>query len=469
VTVVDTAGLLRQFDQGFRDRARESPAWFTPALIAVVALGAIVRVAFAISVWSRTLPGDAYFFHASAASLAHGKGYNTLTGVSTAQHPPVFPSLLAVFDLVGLQSVGAQRIAVSVVASAGVLLVGLVGRRVGGGEVGIVAAVIAAVDPLWFQSSGILMSESVYLVAIPGVLLVALLCVERPTVVRFAALGILIGIATLIRSEAIDLVLLLGIPVVLIAARDWRTRILTGLAVVVGLFLMLTPWLVRNEVQLGGLSLSTDGGVTLAGSYCPATFDPNEPYYGSFNIICALAQDFVLVHSRSVHGEKPYSQLELNTALTKGAETFARGHLSDMPGVVVARELSVWGFGNQDYQLAVANAEGRVRGFEQAGYIVYWVLLPFVVLGSVVLARNAWRPCIIVIAPLVVVAVNAALFYGSTRMRMAAEPSLALLASIGVVAVVHLSLDHRRVRPPPEQPASREQPASLGSASGDLG
>jgi hypothetical protein len=113
----------------------------------------------------------------------------------------------------------------------------------------------------------------------------------------------------------------------------------------------------------------------------------------------------------------------LNQAETTGAVDFARGHLSQMPGVVLARELSVWGFGNQDYQLPLAVAEGRVRGVERAGRILYWVLLPFVIFGAVVLARSSRRRFIIVTVPLVLLAVNSAVFYGSTRMRVAAEPS----------------------------------------------
>ncbi len=121
---MDAGSLLRLLDRDFRDRLHRNPSWFRPTHCGVVSLGAIVRIAFAVSVMSRALPGDASFFHASAAHIADRKGYHT------AAHPPVFPYLLAAFDLVGLSSVGAQRIAVSIVASAGILFVGLLGRKV---------------------------------------------------------------------------------------------------------------------------------------------------------------------------------------------------------------------------------------------------------------------------------------------------------------------------------------------------
>ena len=238
----------------------DNPAWFRPALIGVVAIGTVTRIAFAISVMSRGLTADANFFHVSAAYIARGKGYDTLAGSPTANHPPVFSVMLAVFDLLHLQSVGTQRIVVAIVASIGVILMGLLGRKLAGAKVGIVAAAIAAVDPLWFQPSGILMSESIYLVVIPGVLLMALLCVERPTIWRFGSLGLVIAVAALVRSEAVDLIVLLGVPVILTAAGDWRRRAQTGLALAVGFLLVLTPWLIRNEIKLGGRRCPTTVG-----------------------------------------------------------------------------------------------------------------------------------------------------------------------------------------------------------------
>lgn len=100
----------------------------------------------------------------------------------------------------------------------------------------------------------------------------------------------------------------------------------------------------------------------------------------------------------------------------------------------------MWGFGNQEYQLFLAAAEGRVQAYEQAGRILYWVLLPFVVLGTVVLTRHSRRRLVVILIPIAVVALNSAISYGSTRMRMAAEPSLAVLAAIGVVAAVTLAM-----------------------------
>ncbi len=337
-----------------------------------------------------------------------------------------------------MQSVTAQRLALAVVTSAAVLLMGLLGRRVAGPLVGIVAAALAAFNPVWIQPVGALVSESIYLVAIPLLLLQALRCLERPTIGRYVVLGVVVASAVLIRSDAIDFVVFLGVPLLILIAVPWRHRGLLGVALLAGLLVVLGPWMIRNEVQLGGAVLSDQQGVTLAGSYCNSTFNSTDPSYGSFDVYCSLTGTaVVVVYSKPPNGARQWTEIAVDRELTHGSEQFAIHHLSALPRVVVAREAATWGLGNHSYQLALALGEGRNETYEQAGWIVYWVMVPFVVIGGVVLARRSWRPFVILVAPLGVVAVNAAIFYGSTRIRTAAEPSLAVLAATGGIAAAN--------------------------------
>jgi hypothetical protein len=298
-----------------------------------------------------------------------------------------------------------------------------------------VAAAIAAFTPVWIQPAGALMSESIYLVAIPLLMLQAVRCLERPTIGRYVTLGVVVASAVLIRTDGIDFVVFLCVPLLIIISVPWQTRVLLGVALLAGLLLVLGPWLIRNEVQIGSPVISDQEGATLAGSYCVNTFDSDDPSYGSFNGVCPLtATAYVLAGFKPPNRARHWTELTLDRELTHLSEQFALHHLSALPGVIVAREASTWGLGDHSYQLGLAKEEGRNETYEQAGWIVYWIMVPFVVIGSVVLARRSWRPFVIVVAPLVVVAANTAVFYGSTRLRMAAEPSLAVLAATGGIA-----------------------------------
>lgn len=429
---------VQDTEDGLHAPSATDPGWFPPALVGIVLVGLLVRVLFAVSAMSVKLSADARFFHNAAAGIADGKGYLAFSNaaylkiVETAGHPPLFPLLLAFFDVLGLRSTDAQRVALAVVASSGVLVMGLLGRMVIGPAGGLVAAGIAAFDPLWFQTSGILMSESIYLVVIPTMLLFALSCIEKPESWRFGLLGMVIGLAVLIRSESIDFIVILSIPVLLFSSTGWRRRLASGAVVLAGFALVLTPWLVRNELQLGGFVLSDNGGTTLAGSYCPATFDSRSLTYGSFDIQCVY---LALNETRSgppPKGSRAWSDLSLNDALTSASIRYGRTHIESMPRVVLAREASAWGFGNPGYQQVLSTAEGRIQGWENVGRILYWGFLPFVTIGLVSLARRSRQRLVIVTVPIAVVALNVALFYGSTRMRIAAEPSLAILTAAGL-------------------------------------
>ena len=247
-----------------------------------VLVGLVARLVF-VTTTSLPVALDAVVYRSLATNLANGKGYVHAVAaqpdkfVATAGHPPLFSCVLAVFDLLGLQSLTEQRVALAVVGSVAVLIMGLLGREVAGPAVGIGAALISALDPLWLGPIGALMSESIYLVIIPLALLLALRCVAEPTFWRFGALGLVIGLGVLTRSEAIDFVVLLGVPLLLMVRSSWKNRCVLGLALLVGAALMLGPWLVRNEVKLGGAVLSTRTGRHSGRVILHVDVRPDEP------------------------------------------------------------------------------------------------------------------------------------------------------------------------------------------------
>jgi hypothetical protein len=421
------------------------PRWFGLGLTVLVVLGIVMRIVFAI-VWQDGMPlyGDPSFFQQTAAQLAHGNGYvlpyfGGGKPVATALHPPVFSVVLAALDVLRIQSADAHRIALAFIASGGIVAMGFLGRRLMSPAAGLLAAGIAAFGPLWIQPSGKVLSESVYLVVIPLLLLAALRCIDRPSRLRFAVVGLTIGIAALTRSEALSLILLLGVPLVLFATRPWRERVRFGLIMVAGFALIVGPWLIRNDVEMGGFTVSTDNGTTLVGAYTPVTFDPNSPLYGSFsggvqNGVAAV----LFKYSPPPDHAKHWTELTLNNALGHIGITYARGHLSDLPGVVLAREGRLWGVYASGSQLAfdVASDGNGVQGFQVAGQYLNWFLIPLTIGGGIVLYRRSRRDFVVVAAPIVAVALSAALTFGSTRYRALAEPSDAVLAAIGALFVI---------------------------------
>ena len=128
---------------------------------------------------------------------------------------------------------------------------GLLGRRLAGPMVGLLAAAIAALNPLWVQQSGFIMSESIYLVIIPALLLAALRCLDRPSPLNVGTVGLLMGLAILTRSEAVSFIVLLGVPLVLLSVGKARQRLSVAAMLLASAGILLVPWIVRNDVQMG--------------------------------------------------------------------------------------------------------------------------------------------------------------------------------------------------------------------------
>ena len=81
--------------------------------------------------------------------------------------------------------------------------------------------------------------------------------------------------------------------------------------------------------------------------------------------------------------------------------------------------------------------EGREEWVTRLGMVVYYPTLIAAIGGVVVLWRRRARLGLwVLFAPEIAVTVTSAATYGQTRFRAAAEPSLAIFAAVGIVALV---------------------------------
>ena len=162
------------------------------ALAGTAVLGLAVRVAFVAYTHHLQPFGDAYYYHYQANLVASGHGFaEPFTwfffhrSVASANHPPLWVLYLAGFSVVGLKSWTAHRLAGCLLGAAGVAVVGLLGREVGGPihgkRVGLIAAGLAAVYPYLFMNDGGGMSESMVILTCSVAVLLAYRLLRRPS------------------------------------------------------------------------------------------------------------------------------------------------------------------------------------------------------------------------------------------------------------------------------------------------
>src|SRR5262249_9632510 len=95
-------------------------------------------------------------------------------------------------------------------------------------------------------------------------------------------------------------------------------------------------------------------------------------------------------------------------------------------------------------QIKFEALEGRPRGWQGVGTVMYWVLLPLAVAGAIVLVRRPMRVWPL-LSTAVVGSITTALTYGQQRLRTAAEPAIVVLAAVSVVVLATRAA--RRPRP----------------------
>jgi 4-amino-4-deoxy-L-arabinose transferase-like glycosyltransferase len=395
--------------------------------LAVAAFGFGIRLLYLAFVTQHFQYGfDAVWYELQGGFIKLGLGYINPTswfrGVTqpTANFPPLYPLLLA-----GAAEVHRSQLMFQLVGcgtgSVLVVLVGMLGRRVAGARVGLAAAAIVALYPLLIAADVSMMADILYVVLVTAALLATYWALDRPSVLRWAFLGVLLGAAALTRAEGLIFAAVLVIPSAAFA-RTVSGRRRLGLAAVAlaCCVLVVVPWWLRNQSVMGNpMVASTNSSTTLAGANCDATY--SFPSIGLWDFGCVGAARFNQL------GEVKFAEVARSDGLH-----YAAHHLTRLPVVVAARVLRGFGLWDPVAQAHVEQVESRWFPWQLAGWAVYIVLVPFAVFGLVLIARRRRLPRWPLFAPIVTAVFVLATSLGSQRFRLPAEPVLIVAAVVGM-------------------------------------
>jgi 4-amino-4-deoxy-L-arabinose transferase-like glycosyltransferase len=431
------------------------------ALLAICALGLVIRVAYTLDHPLHDIAGDAEYYHDAANLLADGEGFvhpsywEDGVRMPGADHPPGYQVVLAVPSLAGFDTVRDHQLFSSLLGTVTVGLVGVAGLQVAGRRTGLIAALAAAVYPNMWLNDAALMSETLALLCGVLVVIAAYAAWRRPDTVRFVWVGVTVGLAMMARAEAVLLVPLVCWPLAAwVAGLGWRARVGRAALATAVAGLVIAPWVVPNLFRFEEpTTLSTQLGPTLDVANCDPAY--SGPGIGSWSFECAQESDAEVKADPAFDG---VDRSVIGNHLTDKAVTYAREHADRLPAVVAARFGRAWGLYVPGSQLKFDRfAENRPMNFSQVGLAMYYVLAAASIAGVVVLRRRG-VPSFPLVALVVSVAVTVVLFYGSTRFRAPAEPSLAILGAVAADALV------RRLRHEPAPPGPNPPPVARGPA-----
>jgi 4-amino-4-deoxy-L-arabinose transferase-like glycosyltransferase len=356
-----------------------------------------------------------------ARTLAASGTFGFLPGEPSAYTQPLYGWFLAaVYWLFGRHwlTVGLAQTAVAVATA---LLVTAIGRRELSARAGVVAGLLVALHPYLVWHDLHVNREVVDGLVAAALVLATLVAASRRSLPYAALAGGLAGLAILGNTR------LVGLPLLVAAYLLWRRRgLLPAGAAVTAAVLVVTPWVVRNEVSVGCATLTTDAKAlwkanneatyeTLArGGWIDDVPDPPgapptpEDAAASGRTVdeCAQMRDY---RERTVDfwREHPGEKAKLAVQAT--------GMLWDPRGTVTES----------------GPGSGELRETARLWLLPLYVL-PLYLLALVGVVRAPSRFTVLAVALLAYVSLTAVVFAGATRYRAPWDFLLALLAAAAV-------------------------------------
>jgi 4-amino-4-deoxy-L-arabinose transferase-like glycosyltransferase len=400
-------------------------------LPAVTVLAVALRLVV-LFLWSPELSGDALDYDRLARSLVAGRGYVNPMGDPTSWRPPLYPAFVAVGYILSGRSIQSVRVLQAGLDIGTVIFTYVIGYWLFGRKSGLVAALLVALNPGTIAATGRLLSETLFtLLFMAGIAgsvswLGAIRDNRRVAAVATGiAAGALLGAGTLTRGVLLLYPLVLvGLALVTVhvstsssvcpGLEGWRTALLGCLALLLAFGLTLTPWLIRNyRVQGAFVPVTTEVGMTLYASYNP----PQGWIFG------------MLPHDEVTAGAERLPEPQASATLVRAALASIQASPLKAMKLEFLKILYFWAPFDWEI-LPFYGAFNPVYAF-----IALWALVYGGLWGwrkNVLATAAAWLPIVFLFG-------MALVFYGSPRLRLPAEPLLALFAATQLVSLDRLA------------------------------
>jgi len=370
-----------------------------------------------------TAPGefeDSGDYLALGLAIAHGQPY-AVNG-RTEVRMPGYPVLVGGIFAVSGDSVRAVLVVQALMGGGCVVLAYILGRRISY-RAGLVAAGLAALDPLSVAFGATLLSEIPFALVLMLAIWVALRILEtadepgwRRFWIRWAVLGVLWGVAVYLRAEA-----LYGIvPLVLwLVIRGWKAAPIKGPRLVAGgamavaiVFVTLVPWLMRNYATFhsGFFRLTSLEGISLYEAVYPGA--DGGPKQGE------------VAPPAEMQG---MNEVQVNDAWARRAWHFVRTEPVRMARLAVVKIGRTWS--------PFLNAASYQQRPIQLGMGLWYVPLFVLGLGGVFIHGTRSEILGVLLIPMTYFTAVHALFLGSVRYRVPLMPMACVLAAMGVFGV----------------------------------
>ncbi len=199
--------------------------------------------------------GDAHEYYVLGHVL-HDTGRFSLTATSSPEYfrTPGYPLFIAVILSIFKNDLAVPLAQIVLVALSALCLFAL-GEKIFSRGVGVVATILYILNPMTITQSFRTTTETLFVCVLIGAVFV--LMRKEPTRRATVAGGALLGFLALVRPIGLFIIPLFLLWIVLVYRKRWNVMIRHGLLFMLGVAMVLLPWLYRNEVYARHFSLSS--------------------------------------------------------------------------------------------------------------------------------------------------------------------------------------------------------------------
>ncbi len=353
-----------------------------------------------------------------------------------ADHPPGFMTVLAGFSWLGLRTFFQHQVISCLLGTVGVAAMGLAGRRIAGERVGLIVAAMAAFSPNLFYFDAMVVSETMVVATTAIILIASYRWWDRPTTGNALTFGLVIGVASLVRSEAILLGPLIAVPLVWWRRRTPgaadapgapRVRWVPQLAAAgVAAAIVIAPWVGYNMARFEEpTTLSAQFDQTLGTANCEEVYQGDR--VGYWSLACIQATEHLVPEGDASVQGKGFREIAIE---------YARDNGDRVPYVVAGRVGRTFGlYQPQEQILLDTSVETKEPVLGQIGLLAWYAIAVGGAFGLLGL-RRAGRPIFPLVAVVGSVVVIVAVIYGNTRFRLPAELALMFPAAVSLDAAL---------------------------------
>ncbi|MEA2253567.1 MAG: hypothetical protein QOC78_3626 [Solirubrobacteraceae bacterium] len=378
-----------------------------------------------------------------AKDLRAGSGY----GDSGIAHPlhwaPGAPVLFALADAVSGKPANqpldthAARSAQAVVGGLTIVAAFALAALIGGAWAGLAAAVAVAFYPPMIYATTQLTSEILGALAVTVALGAVAWAWTRDRMGAYAAAGVALGAACLVRADVLAAALVLGPVAGLLRARrvGWRRGLAVAGVTLAGVLAIVGPWSTWASIRDRTFVPITDGGPT---TLFVATYLPGHGTI--FGLKHALARAAVKVHP-SIRNKPIFKEPEkvfldavaarhphltrnaaISAEVRRNLRVYLLGHPVAFGKMVAAKIWRMWGF----------PFRGRFRGVTDTTIWVHRALLALALAGALAaLVRRRSTPLVLVAVVLAATATVDVAFVAEARHAFRLFPSLLAAGAAG--------------------------------------